>query len=36
MIAQILWFFTWPLLIFISYQVVKFFIKQLDKQVDED
>jgi hypothetical protein len=28
MLAQILWFFTWPVLIVISYYVVRFALKK--------
>lgn len=35
-ITQILYFLTWPLLIFVSYKLVIYYLKKLDKKLAED
>ena len=35
-ITQILYFLTWPLLIFVSYKLVIYYLKKLDKKLVED
>ena len=35
-ITQILYFLTWPLLIFVSYRLVIFYLKKLDKKLADD
>ncbi len=33
MIVQILWFLTWPLLIFVSYRLVLYALKRQEKHL---
>ncbi len=35
MISQIILLFSWPVLIYVSYLAVKFFIKKLEISIDE-
>jgi len=34
MIAQIIWLFTWPLLIAVSYYAVKLMLKKFDRNTE--
>lgn len=34
--SQILYFLSWPLLIYVSYRFVLYYLKRLDKKLAED
>jgi hypothetical protein len=34
--SEIIYFLTWPLLIFVSYHAVVYYLKKLDKKLTED
>jgi len=36
MLTQIIWFLTWPLLIYISYWAVKFLVNKTESNLDEE
>jgi len=34
-LSGILWFLTWPLIIVVSYQLIKFALKKYEKKLEE-
>jgi hypothetical protein len=34
-LSGILWFLTWPIIIMVSYQLIKFALKKYEKKLEE-
>jgi hypothetical protein len=34
-VSGILWFLTWPLIIVVSYQLIKFTLNKIEKKLEE-